>query len=165
MPSKALIMSARVTGFNRYCSTPSSIALRAYSKSLYPLMMMIFVLGSSPMTILQSDRPSMKGIVISVIMTSGFNLRIMGSAISPSGASPTNSNPYFSHGIISRNPSRTMLSSSQIKTLMLSICFSRSPGKTQELLQIVHPGLSARLCDKLSDILMLDALNKNSLIG
>ncbi len=82
---------------------------------------MIFIFGNSFVTVLLKDSPSMNGIVISVMRTSGLSFLIMGRAISPSGASPTNSKPYFSHGIMSRSPSRTILSSSQIKTLKRSI--------------------------------------------
>ena len=47
VPSKAVIISAFVTGLRRYCSTPNSMALRAYSKSLYPLITIILILGNS----------------------------------------------------------------------------------------------------------------------
>ena len=45
--------------------------------------------GICVLTILQSSIPSIKGMRISVIRMSGFVSRIIGSAISPSGASPT----------------------------------------------------------------------------
>ena len=86
---------------------------------------MIFVAGSSLLIRRLNARPSMNGILMSVIKTSGLIFRTSGSAISPSEASPAKTNPYFSHGIISRSPSRTRRSSSVKKTLSIAIspCF------------------------------------------
>ena len=66
-------------------------------------------------------RPSINGILISVISTSGRVFRISGSATSPSAASPTNRYPYCSQGIRSRSPSRITVSSSTKNTF--NICF------------------------------------------
>ena len=56
--------------------------------------------GISFFTSLLKVRPSINGIFMSVIRISGRLFRIRGSAISPSAASPTSSNPYFSQGTI-----------------------------------------------------------------
>ena len=53
----------------------------------------IYHAGNSLLTILLKESPSIKGILISVINTSGFVLRIRGKAISPSAASPTKRYP------------------------------------------------------------------------
>ena len=54
----------------------TSIAFLAYSKSSYPLIITIFVLGNSSDTILLKDRPSINGIRISVTSTSGLVCRM-----------------------------------------------------------------------------------------
>ena len=78
-------------------------------------------LRESSRTIRLSDSPSINGILISVISTSGRVFRISGSATSPSAASPTNRYPYCSQGIRSRSPSRITVSSSTKNTF--NICF------------------------------------------
>lgn len=59
-------------GFSRYWSTPMLMACRAYSKSSYPEMMMIFISGNSRRTSSLRASPSMKGMRMSVMSTSGF---------------------------------------------------------------------------------------------
>ena len=76
------------TGLRRYRSTPMSIARWAQAKSSQPETTTIFISGNSRLTSSLRARPSMKGIRISVMSTSGFVWRIRGRAISPSPASP-----------------------------------------------------------------------------
>ena len=133
MPLQGLTQGAQpIVSFNYGARNPERVrrafrvllmACLAYSKSSYPLMMTILVLGSSICTTLLRDRPSINGIFISVISTSGRVFRISGSAISPSAASPANRKPYCSHGISSRSPSRIRLSSSTKKTFNM-LCSS-----------------------------------------
>ena len=56
-------------------------------------MMMIFIQGMCSRMILHSCSPSIKGILMSVISTSGWVASICDRAISPSEASPHSSKP------------------------------------------------------------------------
>ncbi len=78
--------------------------------------------GNSRSTILLSSSPSIKGIRMSVISTSGLTWRSRGSAISPSPASPANSYPTWFHSTVSRSVSRMVLSSSTKKTRSINFC-------------------------------------------
>ena len=63
--------------------------------------------------------PSMKGMRMSVSRMSGFRSRIIGRAISPSGASPTSWKPFSSQGNELRRFSRMAISSSTRNTFIM----------------------------------------------
>ena len=63
--------------------------------------------------------PSINGIRISVSRISTSRSRIIGRAISPSGASPTSWNPFSSQGKEFRRFSRMAISSSTRKTFIM----------------------------------------------
>ncbi len=111
---------------DRNSVTPMLMAFFAYSKSRNPERMTILVCGSSLRTIAESSKPSMNGILTSVMRMCGLSCLINGRASSPSAASPTSWNPSCSQSIFSLRLFRIRSSSSTKKTV--TICSNHLQG-------------------------------------
>ena len=111
---------AELTGLSRYASACSETAFCAYSNSSCPLRNTIRSHGMVRRTTFASSRPSINGMRMSVMSTSGFISISIGSAISPSGASPANKKRSCSFSMQLRMPSRMISSSSAINTRIIA---------------------------------------------
>ena len=116
-----LINSTELTGFKIYSSTSRWTASFAYSNSSKPVKSTIFIAGYSLLIWLHSSMPSIYGILISVITTSGWLSSIISSALIPLSAYPTTENPISSQLIFRIIAYITSSSSSTKSIVYLSI--------------------------------------------
>ena len=88
-----LVSSTEFTGFSIYSSTSRWTAPLAYSNSSNPVKNRIFVAGYSALIRRDNSKPSIKGIRISVMTTSGWHSSISSNAFTPLLACPATQNP------------------------------------------------------------------------
>ena len=113
-----------LTGFKMYSITPSLMACWAYSKSSYPEKIRTFMDGYFSRIRAVSASPSMYGMRMSVIITSGSSCSSFSRASSPFSASPTTSKPSPAQSILRIMALRTSSSSS---TSMIRYKLTESP--------------------------------------
>ena len=100
------------------------MALRAYSNSEYALNTIAFVFNPASCILSNICKPSINGILMSVITMSGFNSHKSCKPSFPFSASPTRQNSSFVLDNSLIIPSRIRISSSTITTLISSTYLS-----------------------------------------
>ena len=113
-----------LTGFSIYSSTSRCTASFAYSNSSKPVKNKILVAGKPALIRLESSMPSIYGILISVITTSGCNSSIISKAFTPLLAYPITEKPSSSQLIFLIITCITSSSSSARSIVYLSIFLS-----------------------------------------
>lgn len=118
---KTSVSSWEFTGFKMYSSTSRCTASFAYSNSSKPVKRRIRTVGISFLRRLASSRPSIYGILMSVITTSGWYFSAISRALTPLEALPITANPSAFQSIFFMITWMTSSSSSTSRTLYFSM--------------------------------------------
>src|SRR5689334_8709673 len=165
-----MALAAPIFGFATKSTAPSSIALNAASDPRSVSVETITTgIGRNRINLSRKSRPSIRGISISSVRTSGFRLRIISRAMSGSGAAPTASMSGC-RLMISEITLRISAESSMTSTRILPISTSAKKlhfagGFGDKARTIVALPLEDRVVCKRSKALDADATVLNELIN